>query len=585
VSAAAVLLLSPRSPGDRLRAAAAASATALAVHLEAAVRGEATPAQLAASIAAKYELMTLFAAAPYRPTGLATADQGLANVVQLLEWCTALVSDALDGHLDLSHAAQADRDLLTVTVGVLRGAAALLAGQDGGPDIDRLERARAASTAHLRELSGDEASVRACAELAFHAQAIAVATRTIAADTLIATRRASPQIIAVQRRGWYGGREDDSPAEHRRGALASAVGVGVQHASLRSVWVRNSLRGAMGLAAAVAVADLSGVQHGFWVVLGALSVLRTSAAATGSTAARGLAGTALGFVVGAALLLAIGTGATALWVVLPIAVLVASYAPGTAPFAVGQAAFTVTVVVLFNLLVPAGWQVGLLRVQDVAIGCAVSLVVGIAFWPRGAATVVGDDLADAYRRGGAYLTQAVDWALGLRGKAPDTAIAAVTAGIRLDDALRGYLAEQGTKRVAKDDLWGLVMASMRLRLTAHSLASLRGQGASTYPDAPEHVDAVRVALRNLAAELTDFYERIAVQVGRPGHGEPAPTEVPVLSGFDAAADGSSDGAGPVHHHPHTLWVREHLRHLGQHAGVVTEPALHVAELRRIPWWR
>ena len=131
----------------------------------------------------------------------------------------------------------------------------------------------------------------------------------------------------------------------------------------RSVWFRNAARGSVALAVAVAVADLTGVQHGFWVVLGTLSVLRTSAASTGSTAWRALAGTAVGFAVGAALLIAIGTSPTALWVVLPIAVLVASYAPGTAPFAVGQAAFTVTVLVLFNLLAPAGWQVGLLRVR------------------------------------------------------------------------------------------------------------------------------------------------------------------------------------------------------------------------------
>ena len=88
------------------------------------------------------------------------------------------------------------------------------------------------------------------------------------------------------------------------------------------------------------------------MVLGTLSVLRTNAAATGSTAWRALAGTVGGFVIGAALLLAIGTGQTALWVACPSPSLVAAYAPGTAPFAVGQAAFTITVVVLFNLLVP-----------------------------------------------------------------------------------------------------------------------------------------------------------------------------------------------------------------------------------------
>src|SRR6185437_5974566 len=107
--------------------------------------------------------------------------------------------------------------------------------------------------------------------------------------------------------------------------LAGATAVVARHATVRSVWFLNSLRGAVALAAAVAVADLSTVQHGFWVVLGTLSVLRTSAAATGATAWRALAGTVVGFVVGAALLLAIGTGQASLWVALPLAVLVAAY--------------------------------------------------------------------------------------------------------------------------------------------------------------------------------------------------------------------------------------------------------------------
>ncbi len=104
VSTAAVLLISPPSPGDRLREAAAGSACALAAHLEAAVRGTATAADRGASHAAKQELMNAFASTPYRPTGLATADQGPASVVQLLEWCTALVTDATDEHPNLDQA-------------------------------------------------------------------------------------------------------------------------------------------------------------------------------------------------------------------------------------------------------------------------------------------------------------------------------------------------------------------------------------------------------------------------------------------------------------------------------------------------
>ena len=39
------------------------------------------------------------------------------------------------------------------------------------------------------------------------------------------------------------------------------------------------------------------------------------------------------------------------------------------------------------------------------------------------------------------------------------------------------------------------------------------------------------------------------------------------------------------HHPHLLWVHEHLQHLSSHAHVITNTASHVAEQRRLPWWR
>jgi uncharacterized membrane protein YccC len=450
--------------------------------------------------------------------------------------------------------------------------------------------------------------VEIVARHAFHAQAIALVVRNVVADALIATRRADPETIAARRRGWYGAQPEGTMAERRAASLSGAIGVLTRHASFRSVWFLNSLRGSLALAAAVLVADLSGVQHGFWVVLGTLSVLRTNAASTESTALRALGGTVLGFVLGALLLLGIGTSPPALWAALPIALAMAAYAPGALPFTLGQAAFTIVVLVLFNLLAPAGWTVGLLRIEDVAIGCLVSLVVGVLFWPRGAASVVGDDLADAFRRGAAYLTQSVDWALGIRHEPPDAGAAAVTAGIRLDEALRGFLAEQGAKRVSKEDLWMLVMASMRLRLTAYSLAGLRP---------PEHLRQhkhrgmayARTALSRATADLTGFYERVAVLVGRPVAGQVLmPVTVPSFTGLNGsgprrdpdsgvtvmAAGGDADGLETSQnlvrvittpHHPHLLWVHEHLQHLSSHAHVIADPAAHVAEQRRLSWWR
>ena len=62
------------------------------------------------------------------------------------------------------------------------------------------------------------------------------------------------------------------------------------HIEPHSVWLHNSVRGAIGLGLAVLVSDLTGVQHSFWVVLGTLSVLRSNAFNTGQNVLRALLG-------------------------------------------------------------------------------------------------------------------------------------------------------------------------------------------------------------------------------------------------------------------------------------------------------
>src|SRR5690242_7961478 len=420
VGTAAVLLLSPPSPGDKLKRSAANLASELVSELEAMLRGDARPEQLEACIAAKHELLSQFTSTPYRPTGLGAADQALANAVELLEWCTSLVVDSVRERSDLSHAPGDERELLAVGAQVLSDAGTLLAGGDARPDLERLEECRIQSIARLREQPPPDSDFREVAQISFHAHAIAVTILAIGADSVVAAGSADPEWIAEQGARWFGASTFDPPP--RRLAEASqAAGYALRHASVRSVWFINSLRASVAIAAAVAIADLSSVQHGFWVVLGTLSVLRTNAGSTGSTALRALAGTLGGFAIGGALILAIGTNTAVLWAVLPIAVFVAAYSPGTAPFAVGQAAFTVTIAVLFNLLAPIGWKVGVVRIEDVAIGCAVSFAVGILFWPRGVSSVVGDDLADAYRTGAMYLAQAVEWVSGLAVQVPNGA--------------------------------------------------------------------------------------------------------------------------------------------------------------------
>jgi hypothetical protein len=84
-------------------------------------------------------------------------------------------------------------------------------------------------------------------------------------------------------------------------------------------------------------------------------------------------------------------------------------------------------------------------------------------------------------------------------------------------------------------------------------------------------------------------------VGRPvPHEEVLPVSVPALVGLDGNSgavlpSGEADRGETVRviiaPHPHLLWVEECLRHLSSHARAITGPASHMAEQRRLPWWR
>lgn len=576
VGTAAVLLLSPRPPYDRLRRAAASSADALARALDTALRGATERGPWDEAVGAKQALLDAFTATPFRPTGLAAADQGLTAVVESLEWTTTTVGDALAETDTLAHAPESDRGLVDAASGILRDVALMLRGQAVEPDFARLEGQREASAAARQALAGVYGARAGHLHPAFHANAIAVAVRTTAMYALVASGRARLEAFADLRRSWYGVPLETTSATRPHPVLAGVRRLLVGHTSLRSVWFVNSVRGAVAIAAAIAVADLSNVQHGFWVVLGTLSVLRSNAAATGASAWRALLGTVIGVGVGAGLILAIGTNRAALWTALPVAVLIASYAPGTAPFAVGQAAFTVVVSVLFNLLVPVGAIVGIVRVEDVALGCLVSVVVGVLLWPRGASGVVVDDLADAFHRGGEYIAQATRWALGSRDASTDpTGLAgsAVSAGLRLDEALRGFLAEQRAKRIPREELWRLVGAAMRLRLTAHSLTQVDGQDGDD--------EAARAAIVERAEHVAGWYGALAERLTRRACSQAEPG-AQALAGLATEARARAEA---ISSHPSCLWVALHLDHLESHLPDLVGPTELVVALRRRPWWR
>jgi hypothetical protein len=455
----AIGLLWPAPARDPVRGAAIAACRALAARL----RSPGAPADGAVE-----DLHDRFYATPYRPTGLSTAARAVVRLVDELRWLSAIaISDPPE--------ATPARAVRAAAATVLERGADLLDDPARSPAalheaLAALREALAAlERAAMRMLPapGEEIS---SLDPSFRAQELSYVVSQVAGNVDLAA--------AAERRSWLEQLLGRRPAG-LAGPLSTAQERAGAHVERHSLWLQNSVRGAAGLGLAVLIADLSGVQHAFWVVLGTLSVLRSNALSTGQNALRGLLGTVAGFVAGAAIVSLIGTSTTLLWLLLPPAVLFAGLAPAAISFAAGQAAFTVVLLILFNILAPEGWRIGLVRIEDVLIGSGVSLAVGLLLWPRGAAAALGTALAEAYVDSARYLAAAVQFGVGRcdRGApsrpAPTAeAIEAAAAARRLDDTFRSYLAEHGAKPAPLAEVTSLVTGVVGLRLAGDAVLDL-----------------------------------------------------------------------------------------------------------------
>jgi uncharacterized membrane protein YccC len=482
-----ILLVWARPWYDTRRAALATAADRLASLVQAHAEGHRDPPAHAAAENALHKLRKDFAATPYPPTGLAPSQVAVAKMLSRVEWAGALAVVGPD-EVDLLLNSPTARELNAATAQALRCVSAVI-----GPTAEARSPGRQAAeelSAALEELHKDRReSLRWAVDRLVNQATLGSGIQEKASDSALAfvdpTFRsrglglATEQMgaLALEAAGFGVPPQQDTVPARPPGFAAAARALWRQagtHLTVRSVWLRNSLRGAAALAVAVAVARITGVSHAFWVALGTMSVLRSNALGTGATAMRAVAGTVVGFVIGTAIMLGVGGHTDALWFLLPLAVLAAGAAASVFSFVAGQAGFTVMVIILFNILVPAGWKVGLVRVEDVALGCAVSVVVGLLFWPRGATAAFGRALCDAYRAGSRALATAVDRLVspGLDVPMRQADGQAMASYSLLEEAYRQFLAERGAKVIPLSTATDLVTGAARLRLAAHTLATL-----------------------------------------------------------------------------------------------------------------
>ncbi len=605
---AAVTLLWPAPARDPLRGASSSACRALAARLrsEAAYLASGGDQRLAADHdrAAEHAdeaisaLHHSFLATPYRPTGLSTSARAIVRLVDEMSWLDIVVTDSWKrGRQPAASAAacavkvaaaevlERGADLLDVTGGSgepLRTAQAGLAGALAGLDDSAMadlpvQRAAATGRSAVPEPGGEFIT---SLDPVFRAQEVGFAVTLIGRNIELTA--------AAERRSWPARVLGRQPAG-LPGTIAAAQQRAASHLEPHSVWLHNSVRGAIGLGLAVLIARLTGVQHSFWVVLGALSVLRSNALSTGQDIARALAGTVAGFVVGGVLLTFIGTNTTLLWCVLPAAVFVAGIAPAAISFAAGQAAFTLTLVILFNIIAPAGWQVGLLRVEDIALGCAVSLVVGMLFWPRGARSALRRALAEAYVSSAAYLGGTVTFGMlhcDGRASAPvppaQDASRADAAARRLDDAFRTYLAERGAKPIPLTEVTRLVTGVAALRLTADAVLDLwqRDDGTPAGDRA-----AARREILDTALGVRQWYDELAADLIKGqepraplDHDKAADSRLVQAVRHDLAGEDGAASATAVR----MIWTGEHLDAARRLQSAIVAPARTAAAGRASP---
>jgi uncharacterized membrane protein YccC len=565
------ILLWPARPRDTLRAGAARACDALADLADSTLAGDqsAVAARARTARRAVDGLRSRFLTTPHRPTGPTGPTAALASLLDELDWLLSLLASPADPpSLGLCHKENAET--MAATVAVLRASAARLEGRDERPDLARLDEAQEAVAQALAgqipELPlPDEQTLEFGLEPSFRVRSISDAVRQIAGYALVAGTATAPELDESHKTRW------DSASRRVRSALDATKEFAVEHASARSVWFRNSVRGAAGLAVAVYVAQRTGLQNDFWIVLGTLSVLRSNALGTGSSIVSALAGTAVGLLVGAALVIAIGTHEPVLWAVLPVAILLAAYAPRAISFAAGQAGFTIVLFVLFNLIQPTGWEVGLVRIEDVAIGFAVSLGVGLLFWPRGAAALLRENLAAAYARSADYVAAAARQLVGGGDttRSAGAAHAAAVAADRLDDAFRQYLAERSAQRVNLESVGMLVAGAERVRRTGQALSALdRTDGDASLAGCGANLDDDVDALRSWFIALGDSL--VHATTAPPPHTRATEDRRRLLECVrEAVAGGDKAQLRPA---LALLWASQHLddlwrleSHLGRHA--------------------
>lgn len=586
VSTFAGVFLWPRFEHVTLRKKAAEAARAIADLVEKLRSAANMPDSAAVSVARKAEQAARqdYAATTKRPAGPTRRDRAFVELLIELQRIVDIIGRPFQQSSSSVRPALPEGDQLArVVVAALRASGEVLTGGTP-PDIAALEEARDRHRTALDQWAQRELQAARATEEVLQGLDVDHTLRVVAYLTIAAATNA---VIAT------GGDPEIDPrlpvSAPRLGGITGVI-VRIQrtvssHLEPTSTVMQNSLRVAFGLAIAVVIARMLGLSHAFWVVLGTLQVLRSSALGTGRTTLQALAGNVIGVAIGGLFAVAAGNHPVLMWLALPIAIFIAAYAATAVGFVASQAAFTINLIVIFNLISPSGWQVGLVRIEDIAVGAAISVLVGLLLWPRGVRRELGRAMGSFYITVGDYLEQAFDRVLGFEraGGLQPVRRQTIQARNRAGEAFDAFLNEKAASPLDPQTAGFLLSAGTQAMLAGDLLdviASRSGYQAGSCPEAAQEMSSqVRVMLTELRRDADEL--RLNHQNGVPSTVSPEVLRSAELQCLERWRSDERAGRSAMA----VVMAGEWIQNLARLEEDLVEPVTKATAAARTPWWR
>ncbi|MFM1964353.1 MAG: inner membrane protein YccS [Actinomycetota bacterium] len=456
------LLVLPRRDLAPVRTACVAALRAVATLIS--DRSQGKPLDYAAVTRAIEDLQAAYLGNPFRAAGLRAPDRALLVLVGQVEALLTAIGRG-GGYLKPVSSLARTGELVRQSAECLHSTAEALAMRTPAPSAEPLvdlwqEQWDGAVTALADSSLGTPSERVDLVDRAFPDRAMAISVVRLN----ILVRRVLGQPSEHFNRSEH--TIPEPPLAHPWRELADQV-------SLRSPWMRLALRTGVGLALAALVVEIIGIDHGFWVLLGVVATLRMDGVATLKTSLLALAGTFAGALIGYGLLVAEGTHPAAMWAGLVLVTFLAVYTQATTAYIIGQAAFSLFVIVAFSI---ANWppdlDVAVQRIEDIAYGAGISVAVALLMWPRGVVAGLRGNVADAIRRANDVLVGAVtDLVNGGQRVTSRELLESSASFSRSEEVVEVSLASKQADAVSRANAWQLVIDNLRtLTVGGHLIA-------------------------------------------------------------------------------------------------------------------